>query len=180
MIAVVVILAAAGILMYRSTAPEGDVVPEGTPLLKEEEPREGASGGQFLKMLPSTTPPAGVAGEAEGAPAVSPESREAQEDEEAAAGGSEQEEAVISMTDTGFQPETLAVSAGTTVTFVNNGQAPHWPASAVHPEHEVLPEFDAERGLATGEEYQFTFTQKGQWSFHDHLHPQFTGTITVE
>jgi plastocyanin len=85
----------------------------------------------------------------------------------------------IVVDETGFSPAAVTVTPGTKVTFVNNGQAPHWPASDVHPTHNILPEFDAKRGLATGEEYSFTFTKAGTWRFHDHLRAQSTGTVTV-
>ncbi|MBI3251353.1 MAG: hypothetical protein HYZ62_00405, partial [Candidatus Andersenbacteria bacterium] len=65
--------------------------------------------------------------------------------------------ATISITDTGFEPAQVTVAPGATVTFVNNGQALHWPASAPHPTHTALPGFDAKKGLATGESYSFTF-----------------------
>jgi len=87
---------------------------------------------------------------------------------------------IISMTDTGFVPDEVIIAAGDTVTFVNDGQALHWPASDVHPTHEVLPEFDAKRGLATGETYSYIFDETGVWNFHDHLRASYTGTITVE
>lgn len=86
----------------------------------------------------------------------------------------------ISIDDTGFTPSDVTISAGDTVKFINNGQAPHWPASDVHPTHEVLPDFDSERGLQTGESYSYTFTEAGSWDFHDHLRPSFTGTVTVQ
>jgi len=84
------------------------------------------------------------------------------------------------MTDTAFEPATVTVALGTTVRFVNNGQGLHWPASAVHPTHEALPEFDSKKGLATGEIFSYTFTQKGEWFMHDHLAPKITGKIIVE
>jgi len=90
------------------------------------------------------------------------------------------EAVVISITDTGFVPDQVTVDAGTTVTFVNNGQALHWPASDLHPTHQILPDFDAKRGLSTGETYSYTFTQSGTWSMHDHLNPSSAGTITVK
>lgn len=90
------------------------------------------------------------------------------------------ETVTISMTDTGFTPSSVTVSAGSAVVFVNNGQGLHWPASDVHPTHQILPAFDSLRGLSTGEQYSFTFTQKGSWRFHDHLSPGFTGTVVVE
>lgn len=85
----------------------------------------------------------------------------------------------ISVDETGFHPSTVTIAAGTTVTFVNNGQANHWPASDVHPTHEILPGFDSKKGLATGETYSYTFTQVGTWPMHDHLVASNTGTITV-
>lgn len=90
------------------------------------------------------------------------------------------EASTIAIDETGFSPQTVTVAAGSEVTFVNNGQAKHWPASAVHPTHQLLPGFDAKRGLETGEEYTFTFTQAGTWGCHDHLNPTFTCEITVE
>jgi plastocyanin len=89
------------------------------------------------------------------------------------------EQATVSLTDSGFSPPTLTVSSGTTVTFVNNGQGAHWPASDPHPTHTALAGFDAKRGLTTGESYSFTFTKVGSWNYHDHLNPTVRGTITV-
>ncbi|MBI3255537.1 MAG: cupredoxin domain-containing protein [Candidatus Andersenbacteria bacterium] len=88
--------------------------------------------------------------------------------------------ATIEVTDTGFTPPQVTVAPGTKVTFVNNGQALHWPASAPHPTHTALPGFDAKKGLATGESYSFTFEKIGVWKFHDHLNPSIFGAVTVE
>lgn len=86
----------------------------------------------------------------------------------------------VSITDTGFEPATLTVPAGTTVTFLNNGQAAHWPASNPHPIHTGLSGFDATKALATGETYSFTFTKTGTWGFHDHLNTSLTGSVVVK
>lgn len=94
--------------------------------------------------------------------------------------GTTQSGATIFITDSGFSPASVTVSAGSTVTFVNDGQAMHWPASDVHPTHQVLPGFDAKRGLSTGETYSFTFAKAGSWACHDHLNPTFRCTITVQ
>lgn len=88
--------------------------------------------------------------------------------------------AAIEITDTGFVPSTLIVKAGTAVRFVNNGQGLHWPASDPHPTHGGLPGFDAKQALATGESYSFTFTKVGTFGFHDHLHSNFKGSLTVQ
>lgn len=87
---------------------------------------------------------------------------------------------VVSMTDVGFFPASISIEVGSTVTFVNDGQSLHWPASNVHPTHDLLSGFDSEKGISTGGAYAFTFTKKGEWSFHDHLNPDSTGTIVVE
>jgi plastocyanin len=94
----------------------------------------------------------------------------------------------VSITSSGFSPQSLAINAGDTVNFVNNDSATHWPASDVHPTHGAYPEpggclgskFDACKGLAQGETFSFVFNQKGNWAYHDHLHPALTGTITVK
>lgn len=173
----VIVLALGGILVYRSTAPEGDVVPEGESSL-EEAPNKGTSNNsQFLQMRPDSLPPGEeeVDGEAEGGSSAG-ESPKAQ----AARDGETGEEFVVSVTDVGFVPDNITVGAGDMVTFTNNGQALHWPASDLHPTHELLPGFDAGRALATGEDYSFTFDEVGTWTFHDHLNPQLTGKIIVE
>jgi plastocyanin len=89
------------------------------------------------------------------------------------------ETVTITMSEVGFSPAAITVPIGTKVTFVNDGQAAHWPASDVHPTHEILPAFDAKRGLSTGETYSYTFTAVGTWPCHDHLMPQHTCSITV-
>lgn len=101
---------------------------------------------------------------------------------------------IVSYTGSGYSPATLRVTAGTTVTFRNNGSGEMWPASAVHPTHKVYPGsgiekcgtseeskiFDACRGIAPGSAWSFKFDQVGSWNYHNHLNPSFRGTIVVE
>src|SRR3989338_5290692 len=95
---------------------------------------------------------------------------------------------IVEITSEGFNPSTLTIESGETVTWVNKGTSQPWPASAVHPSHNIYPEsggcigskFDACRGLKQGETYSFTFNQKGAWKYHDHLSAGSTGTIIVE
>ena len=178
-VGLIFVVVIAGILVYRSTAPNGDVVPEGDTSL-EEEPGQ-APDSQFLQLQPATGPPTeeSVArGEEMTELLASPgDGEEGVAEEKSVA---DEEAVTISMTDAGFSPTTVTISVGTTVNFVNDGQALHWPASAVHPTHEVLPAFDSKRGIATGDTYSFSFTEAGNWNFHDHLNPQFTGTVVVE
>jgi len=103
-------------------------------------------------------------------------------------------EHTVTITAAGFEPKTLTVKAGDTVTFVNENSNQHWPASAMHPTHTVYPgsdiqkcgtseeedTFDACRGLAQGESFSFIFNEIGTWRYHDHLQTSSTGTIIVE
>ena len=103
---------------------------------------------------------------------------------------------VIEITSSGFTPETLTISKGDTVTFINKDTEEHWPASAIHPTHTVYPGsdivkcfdgetdkstlFDSCRGLAPGESWSFIFNEVGSWGYHDHLDVNLRGKIIVE
>lgn len=96
----------------------------------------------------------------------------------------------ITSTDEGFSPSNITVHAGTRVRFLNASSGDTWPASGVHPTHTLYPEkeptdclgssFDACRPLAPGRFFDFTFNYLGTWPFHDHLHADKTGSISVE
>jgi plastocyanin len=100
---------------------------------------------------------------------------------------------VILYTDSGFSPPSLTIQAGETVIFENQASADFWPASAVHPTHEVYSgtsltehcpdgtgSFDACAGVAPGSSWTFTFNQAGTWRYHDHLDASHTGMVIVE
>jgi plastocyanin len=95
-------------------------------------------------------------------------------------GGSDGGENVVKITDEGFDPATLTVASGDTVTFENESSDDSWPASDVHPTHQLYPGFDAKKPLLPGDSYSFTFTKAGSWGYHNHLEPDVKGTIVVE
>jgi plastocyanin len=94
----------------------------------------------------------------------------------------------ISYTDSGYSPSTVSINKADSVIFVNNSTKEMWPASAMHPSHNVYPEaggclgskFDACAKIAVGQSWSFQFNQVGAWGFHDHLTPNFFGKITVQ
>ncbi len=87
----------------------------------------------------------------------------------------------VRMISTGFEPEKITIQKGETVAFVNETQVDRWPASAIHPTHQIYPEFDPKRAIAPGETWTFTFENAGIWRFHDHLFPAtMKGIVTVE
>lgn len=90
-----------------------------------------------------------------------------------------QKEHVITLKETGFYPAGIKIEKGETVTFKNETSESFWPASDIHPTHEVYSDFDPKRALKAEEEWSFTFNQVGTWRYHDHISPIYRGTIEV-
>jgi plastocyanin len=77
----------------------------------------------------------------------------------------------VSISNMMFQPSSISVQHGTTVTWTNNDSVPHTvtgnnggPSSAV---------------LQPGQTYSYTFNQTGTFPYHCSIHPYMTGTVTV-
>lgn len=101
--------------------------------------------------------------------------------------------ASVTITDTAYNPQTITIKKGGTVTWTSASDTPNWPATAMHPTHEKYPGssitkcataeastiFDACKGLANGETYSFTFNSVGEWSYHEHLGVKMFGKIIV-
>ncbi|MDP3986663.1 MAG: hypothetical protein Q8P81_00360 [Nanoarchaeota archaeon] len=86
---------------------------------------------------------------------------------------------VVEITSSGFSPRVVEIDQGDIVTWVNRDSKRHWPASDDHPIHDAYPEFDSKRPLKADEDWDFQFDKRGEWEYHDHLNPSFTGTIFV-
>ncbi len=97
------------------------------------------------------------------------------------------ENVTVIITDEDFSPNRVVITPGSTVTWVNKGERPHWPASNFHPTHNLYPEkggclgskFDACQGLLKDESYSFKFDVEGKWPVHDHLFPGLVMTVEV-
>jgi LPXTG-motif cell wall-anchored protein len=84
---------------------------------------------------------------------------------------SAQDEMTVSIQDFFFDPDQLSVAPGTTVTWVNEGQAPHtttaddgtWDSGTLQP----------------GEDFSFTFDQPGTYTYHCSIHPDMTASVKV-
>ena len=72
-----------------------------------------------------------------------------------------------------FNPATLTVKAGTTVSWINKDDIPHAIASATGA-------FAKSKALDTDDTYSFTFTTPGTYKYFCYLHPRMVGSITVE
>ena len=97
-------------------------------------------------------------------------------------------ENIITYTDSGFSPSVLTIKRGEAVIFRNQSSSNFWPASAQHPTHGRYPvgggcigsAFDACEEIAPGGEFSFTFTEVGEWGYHDHIRSSNFGRIVVE
>jgi plastocyanin len=80
---------------------------------------------------------------------------------------------VVSIDNFTFGPQTLAVKAGTAVTWTNKDDIPHGIASANNA-------FTKSKALDTDDSYSFTFTTPGTYQYFCYIHPHMTGTVVVE
>lgn len=114
-------------------------------------------------------------------PTASPSPSITIEDEELDISGEKTTHDII-ISKNGVSPQNLTIKAGDTVRFTNNDSDLHWPASGVHPTHQICSGFDALHGLKQGEAYSFTFEEPKECPFHGHLNPGSSilkGKITV-
>lgn len=77
----------------------------------------------------------------------------------------------ISVVDFSFEPGTVSVPAGATVTWTNNGSRPHTVTADDG-------SFDSGR-LDPGEQFSQTFDQPGSFTYHCGFHPEMQGEVVV-
>lgn len=86
---------------------------------------------------------------------------------------------VIEMTPSGFEPSEAVVDQNSSIIFINKDKEPRWPASNIHPTHDLYPEFDPQKAIQPGESWAFKPQKEGEWKYHDHLKPHLRGALTV-
>lgn len=86
---------------------------------------------------------------------------------------------IVTLTADGYDPAEFTIPKGTAVTFVSTTGKPHWPASNLHPSHEIYAAFDPLRPVDPDETWTFVFDKEGTWNFHDHMRAYYTGTVIV-
>jgi amicyanin len=77
----------------------------------------------------------------------------------------------VSISDFKFNPATLTIPAGTTVTWTNQDEEPHTIAAKDGSFHSP--------GLDTHGTYSYTFTNPGSYDYICSIHPFMTGTVVV-
>jgi hypothetical protein len=76
------------------------------------------------------------------------------------------------MVDFAFEPSSVEVQAGTTVTWTNDGQTPHTATADDG-------SFDS-GNVAPGQSFSQAFEQPGTFDYHCEFHPQMTGAVVVQ
>jgi plastocyanin len=82
-----------------------------------------------------------------------------------------QESAAVSIVDFAFQPASVEIATGGTVTWTNTGQAPHTVTADDG-------SFDSGT-LSPGATFSQTFATAGTFTYHCNIHPQMTATVIV-
>ncbi|MEU0877557.1 cupredoxin family copper-binding protein [Lentzea sp. NPDC005914] len=72
-----------------------------------------------------------------------------------------------------FQPASLTINVGDTVTWTNHDTAPHNVVVTDGPEKFTSP------NLQQGQTYTFTFTKSGTYSYYCSIHPDMKASVTV-
>src|SRR5215204_5294093 len=89
--------------------------------------------------------------------------------------GSAQDEMTVSIQDFFFDPDQLSVAPGTTVTWVNEGEAPHTVTSTDGKELDSAT-------LQPGDTYSFTFKDDDAgetYAYQCTIHPEMTASVSV-
>ncbi len=80
----------------------------------------------------------------------------------------------VKISDFAFQPKTITVKKGTTVTWKNDDVAKH----DVKPDNESA-DFMGSKLLSKGESYSWTFNTAGTYNYHCTPHPYMKATVVV-
>lgn len=108
---------------------------------------------------------------APGAPAPSAPAAPAYQYAAPSTTAAQQQATNVTIQDFFFAPAQITVQPGTTVTWVNGGQAPHTVTADDG-------SFDSET-LQPGQSFSFTFQSAGTFTYFCEIHPFMTGSVTV-
>lgn len=86
----------------------------------------------------------------------------------------------VGATTAGFNPKTIEITAGSTVTWVNNGTVATQIASTPHPIHTDYPPLNSVGVIQPGQSKSLKFDKAGTYRYHDHLNPASLGTVVVK
>ena len=79
----------------------------------------------------------------------------------------------IEIKDFSFNPQTVTVKSGETITWINRDEEPHTVVS-------VEKQFKKSSALDTDQQFTITAGAPGTYTYFCSVHPKMTGTIVVE
>ncbi|HEX7651364.1 MAG TPA: hypothetical protein VF439_01440 [Candidatus Paceibacterota bacterium] len=144
----------------------------------------------LLKPRPSLPDYAAPAGQT--VPPATDQAANASDAASAGVGVSAATPVVVTLTDSGFSPETITIKKGQAVTFVNQSKSGMWVASDPHPTHQgydgttrtehCVPGYEGAAPFdecTVANQFTFTFQQVGSWGYHNHVIDEQHGTVIV-
>lgn len=84
--------------------------------------------------------------------------------------------ATVTIKDFHFDPETVTIKAGETVTWVNEDRRNHMVMSGAPP---VMTDLFMSPSLAKGDSWSYTFEEPGEYPYHS-MTGSFIGSVIVE
>ncbi len=90
---------------------------------------------------------------------------------------------IVTVTSGGFSPSSVSIAEGDTVLWENRDSiSSHSVYSTPHPAHTDYPALnlgEMDKEIPTLDTVTLTFNQSGVYTYHDHLFPALTGSVTV-
>ncbi len=85
----------------------------------------------------------------------------------------------VTVTNTGFELQTITIKAGQRVVWTNKSGASVTVNSDSHPTHLLWPFLNLGQ-FVDGSSVSVVFEKAGKYTYHNHLNPSQTGTVIVE
>lgn len=98
----------------------------------------------------------------------------------ASEGAMMEKETIVKITSTGFSLKSVTIKVGESVTWQNGDSSSHTVNSDTHPTHTLFPILNQVGLIKSGEIKSVKFSAVGAYTYHDHLNPSLTGSVTVE
>ncbi len=86
---------------------------------------------------------------------------------------------LVKISSDGFTPKSITIKLGDTITWTNVDTENHTVNSDNHPTHLLYPFLNLGK-ILPGESKSVTPATAGTFTYHDHLNPSLTGSITVQ
>jgi plastocyanin len=88
---------------------------------------------------------------------------------------------VVSITPQGFEPQTIKIKKGQSLTWVNQDDKPHHVVADPFPSGDSLKSLNSIEPLTRDDSYTAVFEKMGTFTYHDQLDPVgFKATVIVE